>query len=192
MARRGLLMRRLLLAFYLVLTVYFFLPSVSSARDATIADILVTNNTENVLLYARLVNCFTKEMDAAILAGVPTTFTVILDLYRERSYWWDDKISRKVIKHTVRYDIVKKTFYVSSTEGGATTFQDFESAKRAMADLNGIVVSPLKQIKRNEIFYIMLRAELDKVRLPLHMENVLFFVSLWDFKTNWYRQRFVY
>lgn len=192
MARRGLLMRRLLLAFYLVLSVYFFLPSVSSARDATIADILVTNNTENVLLYARLVNCFTKEMDAAILAGVPTTFTVILDLYRERSYWWDDKISRKVIKHTVRYDIVKKTFYVSSTEGGATTFQDFESAKRAMADLNGIVVSPLKQIKRNEIFYIMLRAELDKVRLPLHMENVLFFVSLWDFKTNWYRQRFVY
>lgn len=185
-------MRRLLLAFYLVLSVYFFLPSVSSARDATIADILVTNNTENVLLYARLVNCFTKEMDAAILAGVPTTFTVILDLYRERSYWWDDKISRKVIKHTVRYDIVKKTFYVSSTEGGATTFQDFESAKRAMADLNGIVVSPLKQIKRNEIFYIMLRAELDKVRLPLHMENVLFFVSLWDFKTNWYWQRFVY
>lgn len=192
MMRRGLLMRRLLLAFYLVLSVYFFLPSVSSARDATIADILVTNNTENVLLYARLVNCFTKEMDAAILAGVPTTFTVILDLYRERSYWWDDKISRKVIKHTVRYDIVKKTFYVSSTEGGATTFQDFESAKRAMADLNGIVVSPLKQIKRNEIFYIMLRAELDKVRLPLHMENVLFFVSLWDFKTNWYWQRFVY
>ena len=185
-------MRRIFFTCCVILFAYVFLPSVSSAKDATIADVLVTNNTENVLLYARLVNCFTKEMDAAILAGVPTTFTVIVDLYRERSYWWDDKVSRKLIKHTVRYDIVKKTFYVSSTEGEAATFQDFESAKRAMADINGIVVAPLKNIRKNETFYIMLKAELDKVRLPLHMENVLFFVSLWDFKTDWYRQKFVY
>jgi hypothetical protein len=104
----------------------------------------------------------------------------------------DEKINRKVVKQSVQYDIVKKNFFVSSTEGGKATFEDFESAKRAMADLSGIVVSPLKNVKKNEIFYIMVKAELDKVRLPLHMENVLFFVSLWDFETDWYRQRFVY
>lgn len=185
-------MRRLLLTLCFVLSVFSALPAVSRASDATITDILVTNNTENVLLYARLVNCFTKEMDAAILAGVPTTFSLIIDLYRERSYLWDEKISRKIIKQTIRYDSVKKTFYVSSAEGEDAIFQDFESAKRAMADLNGIVISPLKNIKRKEPFYIMLKAELEKVRLPLHMENVLFFLSLWDFETDWYRQRFVY
>jgi hypothetical protein len=132
-------------------------------------------------------------MDAAILAGVPTTFTVVLDLYRERSSWWDEKISRKLIKNTVRYDSVKKIFSVSSSEGATmTVFDDFESAKRAMADLSGIVVFPLRNMQKNETFYIMLKAELDKVRLPLHMESIFFFVSLWDFETSWYRQRFMY
>jgi len=185
-------MRRLFFISCLILAVVSVLPVVTSAREAKIADILVTNNTENVLLYARLENCFTKDMDTAILAGVPTTFTVVLDLYRERSYWWDEKISRKLIKNTVRYDSVKKIFSVSSTECETAVFDDFESAKRAMADLSGIVVFPLKNMKKNETFYIMIKAELDKVRLPLHMENVLFFVSLWDFETAWYRQRFMY
>ncbi len=178
---------------FLLLCIGFsIMPSIASAREATIADILVTNNTENVLLYARLVNCFTKEMDAAILAGVPTSFTLIIDLYRERRYWVDERINRKVVRQTVQYDSVKKNFYVSSAEGGKTTFEDFESAKRAMADISGIVVSPLKNVKKTETFYVRVKAELDKVRLPLHMENVLFFVSLWDFETDWYRQRFVY
>jgi hypothetical protein len=34
----------------------------------------------------------------------------------------------------------------------------------------------------------MIKAKLDKVRLPLYMEYVFFFVSLWDFETDWYRQ----
>ncbi len=185
-------MRRLFFISCLILAAVSVLPVVTSAREAKITDILVTNNTENVLLYARLVDCFTKDMDTAILAGVPTTFTVVLDLYRERPYWWDEKISRKLIKNTVRYDSVKKTFAVSSTEGVMAVFDDFESAKRAMTDLSGVAVVPLNNMKKNETFYVMIKAELDKVRLPLHMENILYFVSLWDFETAWYRQRFMH
>lgn len=94
-------MRRLFFVSCLILAAVSALPVAAPAREAKIADILVTNNREHVLLYARLEDCFTKEMDAAILAGVPTTFTIVLDLYRERSSWWDAKISRKLIKNTV-------------------------------------------------------------------------------------------
>jgi hypothetical protein len=38
----------------------------------------------------------------------------------------------------------------------------------------------------------MIKAKLDKVRLPLGMEYVFFFVSLWDFETDWYKQRFMF
>ena len=44
-------------------------------------DTLITSNTENVLLYARLVDCFKPEMETAILAGVPAVFTLQLDVY---------------------------------------------------------------------------------------------------------------
>ena len=50
----------------------------------------------------------------------------------------------------------------------------------------------LKALKRNEYYYVQIKAKLDKVRLPLHMEYVFFFVSLWDFETDWYREGFFY
>jgi hypothetical protein len=71
-------------------------------------------------------------------------------------------------------------------------FQDLESAKRAITELNGVVVAPVMQLQRYTPTYIMIKAKLDKVRLPLGMEYVFFFVSLWDFETDWYKQRFMF
>ena len=169
-----------------------FSPALS-AENAGIRDILVTNNANHVLVYARVTNGFTKDIEAAILAGVPTTFTFLLDLFQERSGWLDRKLSRTTVRYTIKYDNVKKLFLVSTDgEKEATSFPDFESAKRAMADLNGVPVAQLKTLKRNENYYVLIKAKLDKVRLPLHMEYVFFFVSLWDFETDWYRERFFY
>jgi len=36
------------------------------------------------------------------------------------------------------------------------------------------------------------KAELNKLTLPFHLHYVLFFVSLWDFETDWYTIDFVY
>lgn len=169
-----------------------FLPPLS-AENAGIRDFLVTNNANHVLVYARVMNCFTKDIEAAILAGVPTTFTFVVDLCQQRLWWLDRKVTRVTIKHTIKYDNVKKLLYVYfDDDKEPTSFQDFEGAKRAMADLNGVPIAQLKTLKRNEYYYVQIKAKLDKVRLPLHMEAVFFFVSLWDFETDWYREGFVY
>jgi hypothetical protein len=60
-----------------------------------------------------------------------------------------------------------------------------------MTELNGVVVAPVRQLQKNRPAYIMIKAKLDKVRLPLGMEYAFFFVSLWDFETDWYKQRFM-
>ena len=158
-----------------------------------IRDLLVTNNASHLLVYARVTNCFTKEIEAAILAGVPTTFTFILELFQERSGWWDKKLIRTTLRHTIKYDNVKKLFHVSADgKNEATAFPDFENAKRAMADLNGVPLVPLKALQKNAYFYVLSKVKLDKVRLPLHLEYLFFFVSLWDFETGWYREGFSY
>jgi hypothetical protein len=186
---KRILYRSILLLFSIFIV---FSPSLS-AENAEIRDVLVTSNANHVLVYARVTNGFTKDIEAAILAGVPTTFTFLMDLYQERSGWLDKKLSRTTVRCTVKYDNVKKLFLVSTDgEKEATVFADFESAKRAMADLNGVPVAQLNTLKKNENYYVLIKAKLDKVRLPLHMEYVFFFVSLWDFETDWYRERFFY
>jgi hypothetical protein len=163
------------------------------AENAEIRDLLVTNNSTHLLVYARVMNCFTKEMDAAILAGIPTTFTFLLDLYQVRSRWMDKKLIRLTVRHTIKYDNVKRLFYVTS-DGvkEPASFQDYESAKQAMADLSGIPMALLKALKKGEYYYVQIKAKLDKVRLPLHMEYIFFFVSLWDFETDWHQEGFYY
>jgi hypothetical protein len=183
------MLTRILYRFILLILLYFLVfPSPLPAEKPGIRDLLVTNNASHILVYARVTNCFTKNIDAAILAGVPTTFTFLLDLFQERSGWLDKKLGRTTVRYTIKYDNVKKLFLVSADgEKEATAFPDFESAKRAMADLNGVPVAQLKTLKKDEYYYVLIKAKLDKVRLPLHMEYIFFFVSLWDFETDWYR-----
>lgn len=183
-----------LLPVFFVFFLFLLVPFKSYCMEAKIADFLVTNTDDDVLVYFSVTNCFTKDMEEAVLAGIPATFTFLLELYQEREHLWDKRESSLEIKHTIKYDNLKKIFYVSfaEKEGNPVAFSDFDEAKRAMADLNGIVTTPLKLLKRDKQYYIKVKAQLDKVRLPLRMEYVFFFVSMWDFETDWYRQGFVY
>ncbi|MBU0575631.1 MAG: DUF4390 domain-containing protein [Proteobacteria bacterium] len=180
------------LSICLILALFLAFPFSLRADESTING-FVTNNATHLLVYARVTNCFTKDMDAAILAGVPTTFTFLMELYQERPFWLDKKLARLTVGNTIKYDNVKRLFYVySDSDKEPTSFQDFEGAQRAMADLNGFPVASMNSLKRNEYYYVRIKAKLDKVRLPLHMEYVFSFVSLWDFETDWYREGFFY
>jgi len=165
----------------------------AQAIEPEVKDILITNDIENVLLYARLVNGFKPDMELAVLAGIPATFTMQLDVYQERSFTWDKKIFSQEIKRSIKYDNLKKIFSVfSSNKKEPVIFTEFESAQKAMADFNGIIAAPLSSLTKGKNYYVMIKVKMDKVRLPLHMEYVFLFVSYWDFETSWYRQNFSY
>ena len=68
----------------LISLIFFIaLSSKAWAQEPRIVDILITNDVENVLLYARLVNGFKPEMELAVLAGIPTIFTMSLEVYEQ-------------------------------------------------------------------------------------------------------------
>ena len=178
---------------FVSLFIFVGLPMQAQAIEPKIADILISSNRENVLLYARLVNGFKPEMESAILAGVPTVFTLQLDVYKVRSYIWNKKISSHEIKRIIKYDNLKKTFSIDTTGNPEPSiFPDFESAQNAMADFSGIIATPISFLERGKYYYLEMKIKIDKVRLPLHMEYIFFFVSFWDFETAWYRQNFSY
>jgi hypothetical protein len=178
---------------FLLVIVFIGFPANTHAMEPKITDVLITNDLENVLLYARLVNGFKPEMERGVLAGIPAIFTIYLDVYQENSLLWDKKITGKEIKRTMKYDNLKKTFSVlTNGKTDPAVFTDFESAQKAMTDFNGMIAVPLSSLVKGKNYYAMIKVKMDKVRLPLHMEYVLFFVSLWDFETSWYQQRFSY
>lgn len=175
----------------IILAICILFPPQLFGVEAQISDVLIENNARYMSVYARLANSFTKDMDTAILAGVPATFTFYLDVYQRRSWWFDKRIASAVVQHTIKYDQVKKVYSVASSRTKQTSsFQDFQAAKEAMADLSGIEVVPVSDLTKSSSYYLKIKAKLKKVQLPLHMEYIFFFVSLWDFETPWHVKEF--
>jgi hypothetical protein len=131
-------------------------------------------------------------MERAVSAGIKTVFTMWIEVYEERPLLWDRKIKAQEIIRTIQYDNLKKTYTVATTKSEPVVFNNFESAQKAMSDFNGIVIAPMSALTKGRNYYMMVKIKMDKVRLPLHMESVFFFVSFWDFETSWYRQKFSY
>jgi len=182
----------LLLLFPLMLLV--FAPSPVCGRQARLSDIVVTNAAEHLIVYFSVEDCFTAEMIQAIESGLPTTFTFYVQLDERRDFWWDRTVAELEVRHTVRYDQLKKHYELRFSEGDdeVITVQDFADARRLMSEVVALEVISLDRLEKGGRYRLEMMAELDKIRLPLYLHYVFFFLSLWDFETDWYAVDFLY
>lgn len=193
----GFYLKKIRYSFVLPLVTLVLVLSLISAlwaKQAQITDIIVTNNQDQLLVYFNTKGCFTPEMNKAILSGIPTTFTFFLEIYKPRSFWPNKKLSAVRLHHTIKYDSLREEFNLTLSERGnqAFTVKEFSKAQEIMADVSNIQLIPLKQLERNNQYQLRIKAELNKVTLPLYLHYILFFVSLWDFETDWYVVEFNY
>lgn len=161
---------------------------------ADLDEIVVTNTRDHLLVYFTVRDCFTEEMVHAINSGLPVTFTFFVKLYEVRRLWWDREIADLRIQHQIQYDGLKKIYHIRLSEKHNQTVQaeDLEKAKTLMSEIVGIKVSELHRLEKGSRYEVHMMAELDKIRLPFYLHYVFFFLSLWDFETDWYRVEFKY
>jgi len=177
-----------------LLFLLLFVQQRSYAQDASLSNIIVTNTRDDLLVYLTVEGAFRGEMKQAILSGVPTTFSFFFTLNRVRSAWKDKKIADLKVSHTIKYNNLKKEFAVTrSWENGAPLVtESFDEAQKQMAQIDGLKVVPLYRLEKSERYQLGAKAELNKLTLPFHLHYVLFFVSLWDFETEWYTVDFIF
>ncbi len=165
-----------------------------SAQEAKLANIIVTNNRDDFLIYLTVEGAFQDKMKMAILSGVPTTFSFFITLYQNRKMWPDKKIADVKIIHTIKYDNLKNEFFVrrSWKNGKPEVAQTFDAAQKLMAEIDSLKIIPLDKLEKGKQYQLRAKAELNKLTLPFYLHYVLFFVSLWDFETDWYTIDFIY
>jgi len=164
------------------------------AQQAYLSDVVVTNTLDHLIVYFSVNDCFTVDMNRAIESGIETTFTFYIRLYKKRDYWWDSKVADREISHSIKYDNLKKIYEVKLSEQNddVITMKDFDEARRLMAEVIAAKVIALRDLKKGEHYQLKMMAQLNKIRLPLYLHYVFFFLSLWDFETDWYSIDFRY
>ncbi len=179
--------------FFLIFALFFSTPSVF-AREAKLENIIVTNTRDNLLLYLSVEGAFTEEMKKAVLSGVSTSFSFFISLNKVRTYWFDKEIADLTITHQIKYNSLKKEFTIrrSWEDDKPLIAHSFSKARRLMSEVDSLEIVPLEILDKNQRYQIRAKAELSKLTLPFYLHYILFFVSLWDFETDWYTVDFIY
>jgi len=178
----------------IITLVFFVFQNVALAQQAVLDNISVANTRDHLLIYINVKGAFTDDMEKAIFSGVPTTFSFLIVLKRDRSLWMDEKIVEINVHHTIKYNNLKKEFVVSKSweASNSVKTQSFEEAKKLMSKIEGLTVVSLNSLIKGSSYRIKAKAELSKLTLPLYLHYILFFASLWDFKTDWQHVDFIY
>jgi len=65
-------------------------------------------------------------------------------------------------------------------------YQIFQQAQKLMTEIDSLEVVLLSKLEKGSRYQTRAKAEVSKLTLPFYLHYVLFFVSLWDFETDWY------
>jgi len=179
----------------LLICIVFLMPhAMAIAQDAKLENIIVTNTRDDLLIYLTVEGAFREKMETAISSGVPTSFSFFVNLYQTRGFWFDKEISELKLLHTIKYDNLKNEYTVMRSWDGdhQRVVKSFEEAKKLMAEIDSLKVVALNRLEKGARYQIRTKAQLSKLTLPFYLHYVLFFVSLWDFETDWYTIDFIY
>lgn len=180
--------------FFAASILFMSIHGLAMAKDAKLTNIIVTNTRDDLLVYLTVEGAFTQNMEDAINSGVPASFSYSVNLYRSRGMWFDKKLVDLTITHTIKYNSLRKEYSVTRSwdTNSPVVVRSFDTAKKLMAEIDSLKVIPLEQLKKGNQYQIQAKAKLSRVTLPYYLHYVLFFLSLWDFETDWYTIDFIY
>lgn len=168
---------------------WLLVPFSSAHASPEITDIFLTNTAEDLIVYASLRDGFSEGLVEAIQSGVPTTFTFYLELYRGRSLWKDELISSRVVKHSVKYDLLRKEYRFSRDDNGPIeerTTKSLGDLKAWMSELESVPLARYGTLVPNDRYYVRVKTEMKTTKLFFPLNYIFFFVSFLDEKTGWY------
>ncbi len=164
-------------------------PLSAFCQKAAIKDAKVKERKGAWTVSFNVEDCFTEKMEEAIQSGMQTTFTFYINFYQRRTWWKDRKIASVEFRHSVQYHPIQRTYQVKLGENHSSmNVSSLEEAKRLMSKVKEFEIRSISALEPRIPAYLQIKAKLDPVRLPLHLEYLFFFVSLWDFETSWHRE----
>lgn len=137
---------------------------------------------------------FSKKVTEAVLRGVPADFSFLVSLNRVRKIWFDREMANIEITHHIKYDNLKKEFIITRPwkDEQPVVTESFAEAQKLMTQISDLPLIPLNQLQKGNTYELWAKAELRKMTLPFYLHYVFYFVTLWDFETDWHTVDFVY
>ncbi len=187
------LFRKLACLFLVIIVGLASFAVYAGTNGAEIVGLVLDKGGRDLEVSFKVARCFTAKTEEAIRNGVPTTFRILVAI--DKPSQWPFSRSNVVdftLEHTIRYNRLNDEYQVVLPEHPEKVLvtRDFDEAKTWMSTVRRLPVIPTCWLRKDQEYTFRAKAELAKVELPLFLRHVLFWVSLWDFETDWQKVNF--
>jgi hypothetical protein len=185
---KGFLLSPFQFVFYFLLFLLFPCP-LAQAGEERIADLSVTIvGNDELRVSARLIRWMNPKLKEDILNGIPKDLFYTIALKKRFPAWFDEEVFSKTIKHTIKYDVLKKQ-YLILTQDDLTDSQRIVGTEEEMIDLisrvNDVKMNLPKRLRTRHTYYVSIKGEMKASRLPFFLEYILFFIPVPELDTPW-------
>jgi Domain of unknown function (DUF4390) len=162
------------------------LPSVAAAeKEPSIENLSALVEGDKVSVRFSLVNGLANgEMVEALEAGLPTSFTYVVEIFRDRPNWFDDSVARARIEVICTFNSVTREYLLNYRRDRklvrSETFTDFATLITRMTNIEE---RDLFEIGNRQYFKLKVRVKADLMR------GWLLYVVPWEISTRWRETR---
>jgi uncharacterized protein DUF4390 len=159
----------------------YLLPAVALAADPSIENLSAPAVNGKVSVHFRLANAFERpEMVQGLQSGIPTAFTYVVEIYRDRPNWFDEGIARSNIEIIASFNSVTREYLLNYRRDHklvrSETFTDLATLEAHMTTVDE---ADLFDIGTRRPYKLKVRAKADFMR-----DWLLYFIPR-EMSTRW-------
>ena len=166
------------------------LPSpAAAADDARITDVTVAVKPDQLVVSARLSDDIPNSAGNEIRRGSGKTLYYYTVLKRRVPAWIDEELASSTVRYRIWYDLVKRQFVVAHRHQGdretRQTAERFDDVRRLLSHIQGVTIPLATPLRRDDTYYVSVKAEMRSAKLPVYIEYFLFFLPVAQLSTPW-------
>lgn len=165
----------------LVLSLFFLALACSAFAQPRIQNLAATAAEGRVSVRFDLTDAFKNEKTVqALQSGLPTSFTYVIEIYRDRPNWFDEGIARSRIEVIATFNAVTREYLLNYRRDRklvrSETLTDLATLEKRMTEIDE---ANLFEIGNRRPYKLKVRAKADFERA------FLLYVVPWQISTHW-------
>ena len=155
-------------------------------RIARLTAAVLTNG--EVAVSAGLIRWTNAHIKEDLNNGIPKDLYYYILLKKRQPGWFDEEIVTRTIKHTIKYDVLKKQYSITTRMDGQMsqkTVESFEEMAGLISRIDHVKITTAKRMKTRHTYYVSVKAEMRATNVPFYLEYILFFIPALELDTPW-------
>ncbi|MCB1906715.1 MAG: DUF4390 domain-containing protein [Rhodocyclaceae bacterium] len=165
-------------------------PANVHARDARFGYAAMQAKDDSYVLEADIHFEFNERLEDAVQRGVALYLVLEVEITRDRWYWIDEEIVRRVRTYRLSYHPLTRSYRLTL----GSLHQNFDSLEEALQPLRrvrGWTIIPRARLKPGTSYDVSLRFQLDTSQLPKPFQVTALGSSDWTLETDWLQWTFL-